>query len=112
MSDSIGVLWRASSGTVDPWTKANLIEEGTADELRAAGGRETAAQAQASQDQIVTTTLTGNNADPSQFSEGFKNSISNLGASLKDILGNTEQAVLIIGGVAVAVLIAFHVAKR
>jgi hypothetical protein len=37
MADSVGVLWRAASGTVDPWTKGNLVSSSNKDLVRAHG---------------------------------------------------------------------------
>lgn len=38
MSNTVGVLWRAGTGTVDPWTKNQLIDEQAAALQQASGG--------------------------------------------------------------------------
>lgn len=71
MADTVGVVWRASTGNVDPWTKSELIDQETQGNIQA-GADPATAQVQAQQD--VTNTLKtfslGNGdrvgADPSQ----------------------------------------------
>ena len=54
-ADTLGVLWRAGSGTVDPWTQAEM-EDAAYNQVIAAGG--TADQAQAASDQVSSTIQT------------------------------------------------------
>lgn len=76
---TIGILWRASSGTVDPWTKALIIEDaGGINQNSAAVTHEQVAAAQAQADTEVTKQLVAANADPSQFVDGLKKSIEKL----------------------------------
>jgi len=75
MSDSVGLLWRAASGTVDPWTKNCLIETEKAQLITA--GCPCPCKANATANQDVSQTLTYNTADPSQFSEGLKKTLGN-----------------------------------
>ncbi len=63
LSGSLGFIWRAATGTVDPWTKQILVSDQTAGVTRA-GGDPGAAQIQAHND--VTNILTQAGADPSQ----------------------------------------------
>lgn len=71
LSDTAGVVWRASTGSVDPWTKAELIDQQTQAQIQAGADPATAA-AQAQQDvtnTLSTFTLGGSDqlgADPSQ----------------------------------------------
>jgi hypothetical protein len=73
MSDTVGVLFRAGTGNVDPWTKQQLIDQAAADQV-AAGADPATAQAQAEEDVTDTLksfTLGGDDrvgADPSQAS--------------------------------------------
>jgi hypothetical protein len=108
MSDTVGVLWRAASGTVDPWTKQMLICQQVAG-VTAAGGSSSTATTQANGD--VTTTLTtfstpGNStgADPSQFLDGLKNSIS----SAFCLTNNLGTSILYIGLGILALVVAWH----
>ncbi len=76
MSDTVGVVWRAGTGTVDPWTKAQIVDQEAADLQKAQGTTDqfTADQAaeQAATDvgsSLSTFTLGGDDpigADPSQ----------------------------------------------
>ena len=71
MSDTVGVAFRAATGSVDPWTKQELIDNAAADQVKA-GADPATAQAQAEQDVTDTLssfTLGGDDpvgADPSQ----------------------------------------------
>jgi hypothetical protein len=83
LANTVGVVWRAGSGTVDPWTKQQIVDEAAAAQVTASGGMITPAQAQAQAQQDVTTTLTtfgdGSGADPSQVLNGVKTSLNLLG---------------------------------
>lgn len=71
MADTVGVVYRAGTGAVDPWTKQELIDQATADQVKAGADPETAA-AKAEADvtnTLKTFTLGGDDpvgADPSQ----------------------------------------------
>lgn len=99
LSDTVGVAWRAATGTVDPWTKNEIVDQAAAD-YQQAGMSPDQATAQAQQD--VTTTLetfklgdaaaknigylgdpnfTG--ADPSQAKEGITQSLHAAGSIVK-----------------------------
>jgi hypothetical protein len=71
MSDTAGVVFRAATGNVDPWTKQELIDQAAADQVKAGADPATAA-AQAQQDvtdTLSTFSLGGDDrvgADPSQ----------------------------------------------
>jgi hypothetical protein len=71
MSDTVGVAYRAATGSVDPWTKQELIDQAAADNIKA-GADPATAQAQAEADvtsTLSTFTLGGDDpvgADPSQ----------------------------------------------
>jgi hypothetical protein len=73
LGNTVGVLWRAGSGTVDPWTKANQIETET-QSLIAAGMDPAAAAAKAQAD--VTGALSAESADPTQAQNGLSASLS------------------------------------
>ena len=78
MGNTVGFLWRAATGTVDPWTKANIVAGGSADGAQAAGPNATpqqkASAAQATVD-AIDNTLISLGADPSQAAVGLRNSI-------------------------------------
>src|SRR5215469_15174003 len=71
MSDTVGVGWRAVTGSVDPWTKQEIIDQSAA-EYKQAGMSSDVADQQAKQDvtdTLKTFTLGGDDptgADPSQ----------------------------------------------
>ena len=71
LGDTIGVVWRASTGTVDPWTKQEIIDNGTQSNIQAGMDPTTAAQQSESDvtDTLSSFTLGGSDqtgADPSQ----------------------------------------------
>lgn len=104
MADTVGVLWRAASGTVDPWTKAETVDYSSFGVLGSQGQKviDTAggdAAFQQGAEQTVTTVLKADNADPSQFWDGVKNSLNNFGSL-------STKTLLLVGGVALLVLIA------
>jgi hypothetical protein len=98
LADTVGLVWRAASGTVDPWTKANIQQDETSGLNTAKGGdypqiygpltpeEQAVNAAQSGQD--VTTVLKQANADPSQFLNGLKNSLSEA-FSLSGSIGKT-----------------------
>lgn len=102
LANSVGVLWRAASGTVDPWTKANIVDENASGLVQASGGTISASQArtQAASDATATlSTFPGGGADPSQFWAGVKNSVAQFNPanwSNKTIL---VSALIVIAGV-------------
>lgn len=75
LSNTVGVLWRGATGTVDPWSKNAQIKEEAAAIIQA-GGDTSTAEAQARID--VTGALVAQKADPSQATI--------LSAGLKDVL--------------------------
>jgi hypothetical protein len=83
-SYTVGVLWRAGTGTVDPWTKQVQIDEQAA-AIAKAKGNDTPTDAdiaQAASD--VTNTLKLSNSDPSQASIfGNNPGVTNLIEDLK-----------------------------
>lgn len=82
MSDTVGVVWRAGTGSVDPWTKQEQVDQEAADIVKASTDQtdpnaeptitpeDAAAQAQQDiTDSLTTFTLGGDDpvgADPSQ----------------------------------------------
>lgn len=73
MSDTVGVGYRAVTGNVDPWSKQEIIDQATADQIKAGADPATAAaNAQADVDATLQDfTLGGDDkvgADPSQSS--------------------------------------------
>lgn len=149
MADTVGVVWSAASGTVDPWTKQNIQDQAAADQVTASGAAngalsdstvipgtgQTVAELKAAgyadsdiqalwasavqsnlanggafyngQGDIVTTTLTQANADPSQFWQGVGNSFSQLKSTLANI-GEWGTVAL----VALAVLVVVVMVKK
>lgn len=91
MSDTVGLVWRASTGSVDPWTKQEIIDQGVAADIQAGADPD---QARQEQTQVVTDTLKtfslgGGDpvgADPSQA----KLSLPSLQA-IKDALGSLTK---------------------
>src|SRR6185369_17748169 len=67
-SATLGILWRAATGTVDPWTKQSQIEDEAAALAQAAGSDVASPDDYAQADNDVTASLISNNADPSQAS--------------------------------------------
>jgi hypothetical protein len=100
LANSVGVFWSAASGTVDPFTKANLQEEEAASLQQASGGTMTAADATSQATADVQTVLIQAGADPSQFLDGLKRSLSSA----------TTSSLLVVGGV-VAILAAIFLIK-
>ena len=86
MSDTIGVLWRAASGTVDPWTKNIIVCCSKQSLVKASGGMMTAAQAQNCAYNTATNVLTKGGADPSQFGCGVKKSLCLATGSVEKIV--------------------------
>jgi hypothetical protein len=88
LSDTVGPVWRAATGTVDPWTKAAIIDDSSDDLVKSSGGTITKEQAVQQQAAIVTNVLTnqvGNpyntpggstSADPSAAVQGLKDSLN------------------------------------
>jgi hypothetical protein len=98
MSAFVGPFWTLASGTIDPWSKDLLQSQETSQLNTAKGGdypsvygpltpsEQAASAAQSGQD--VTIVLTQAGADPSQFWQGLKNSLSEA-FSLSGSLGRT-----------------------
>jgi hypothetical protein len=112
MSDTVGVIVRASSGTTDKWTKNILICNQT-QTLIAAGANPCDAAKQAACD--VSTSLTtfstpcnSTGADPSQFWCGIKKSVG----SAFCLTNNLGKSILLIGIGAVLLILAFNYATR
>lgn len=104
MSDTVGVLWRAGSGTVDPWTK-NIIVTCEQQSLVKAGSNACGAATQAQEDACATLKTTpGGSSDPSAFWCGLKKSIS----SGFDLTNNLGKTVLFVGIGALLVWFAFN----
>lgn len=105
MSDTVGVAWRAASGTVDPWTK-NQIQCNETQSLIKAGANPCEAVTQAASD--ATTTLKGSSADPSQFLCGLKKSVN----SAFCLTNNLGKSILLLGIGALLLIIAFNYFTR
>lgn len=91
LANTVGVVWRGASGTVDPWTKAQITDDSTYGVLGSNGQAviDAAGGPQAFHDQadaVGTKVLMMDNADPSQFSQGLKNTLSSAGSNLKGLL--------------------------
>jgi hypothetical protein len=74
MSDTVGVVYRATTGSVDPWSKQELVDQEASGIVQASAGTITPEDAAAQAQQDITDTLTtftlgGDDpvgADPSQ----------------------------------------------
>jgi hypothetical protein len=107
LSNSIGVAYRAYTGNVDPWTKANIVEDAQAGVTQALGPNASPIAVQQARDsaaQLVTASLLSDNADPSQSSAAPRI----LGSTDLLSLANLQTYVygaLIIGAVIAAVYV-------
>lgn len=110
LADTVGVLWSAASGTVDPWTKqqitydtsVGMLSPGATERIQAATGITPEELLNASS-LTITEVLKQNNADPSQFGDGLKRSLNKL-------LSLSGGTLAIIGVVALLVIIAMKAA--
>jgi hypothetical protein len=78
-ANSLGLVWSATTGTVDPWTNANIVAGAQADVTQALGPNAdpaTVATAQTGQATAIDSFLTSIGASPSQAGAGLANSIS------------------------------------
>ena len=73
LSNTVGVLWRGATGTVDPWTKNNQVAAETETMVQAGADPATAA-AQAQAD--VTGALKSQKADPTDAQNGLASSVN------------------------------------
>lgn len=89
LGNTIGTIWRGATGTVDPWTKAGMIEDQAKAQIQAGGNPDLANQ-QAQSD--VTSALKADKADPSDAQNG-------LGASLNSAKNYIIVGVVIVVGV-------------
>jgi hypothetical protein len=110
-ADTIGVLWRAASGTVDPWTEANIVSGAQQDITQALGTKATSdavTAAQQGQADLIDGYLQSIGASPSQFGSGVLNSVTpsnvlnNLGLNPS---GWSMSTLIVIALVAVAGLV-------
>jgi hypothetical protein len=103
LASTVGVLWRAASGTVDPWTANILVEDEKQGLVQASGGKisENDAGVQAASD--VNNSLLRDAAHPSQFWEGVKRSLSQGESSTLLILGGL--ALLLVGATILPLLV-------
>lgn len=79
LSNTIGPVWRGATGTVDPWTKAAIIDDASDDLVKASRGtitKQDAVQQQAAIVQSVLDDQPGGSADPSAALQGLKNSLN------------------------------------
>jgi hypothetical protein len=104
MSDTVGVLWRAGTGTVDPWTKNNIVTDNAAGLQKGAAGQISGCQAYASACTDATKYLVSRGADPSQAGCGLKKSLC-LGTA------NIEKMILFIAIAGVILLLLMHSLK-
>jgi hypothetical protein len=107
-SDTLGLVWRAASGTVDPWTKKELQADEQAGLIQAGANPNDAANQAACDVSKTLTSTPGGNSDPSGFWCGLKNSVSK-GFCLTNNLG---QTILYIGLGALLLLLVFNYATR
>lgn len=105
MSDTVGVLWRGASGTVDPWTKNIIVNCSKESLVKASGATMCANAAQACACKTATCVLRKNGADPSQFGCGVKKSVCLA-------TGSVEKIVIIAVVIMIAVLIFSNMVTR
>lgn len=106
LADTVGVVWSAASGTVDPWTKQELQDQESAG-LQNAGVPQAQADAQAASD--VTTSLqkafpnsAQPSADPSAFSAGAASTWSKISSAASSIVPSTKGLLIVVAIAAVA----------
>lgn len=97
MSDTVGLVWRGFTGTVDPWTKNNIVTCNAAQLQKASAGSLSKCQATAAAQTSATNYLVSVGGDPSQASCGLKSSLDKF---LSDI-----ESVLLWAGIGAVVLI-------
>lgn len=97
-ADTIGVLWRAASGTVDPWTKKEIVFDSGAGALGTATTPDLVSQIDQQSNTEISKQLTAAGADPSQFAQGLRSSFNKLA-------GLSGTTVLLIGGVALLLIV-------
>lgn len=109
MSNTAGVVWRAASGTVDPWTKNQLVENQADAIVQASNGSITQADAtQQAQGDVTQSLLSfgdGQGADPSQVLDGVKRSLGTAGN-----IGFSIGKTILYAGIGVALIYAVYVA--
>lgn len=72
-ASTVGVLWRAASGTVDPWTRDNLIEDAQGNAVASLGPNATPDQVNAAKQQAavaINSSLNDATANSAQFWDG------------------------------------------
>jgi hypothetical protein len=100
MADTVGVLWGAATGTVDPWTKNNIVADGAAGQVKATAGNVCLAKATQQVCQQTTTYLKSIGGDPSQAGCGFKNSVNKFTSDITKVI----VTVLIIGIIVIVLM--------
>jgi hypothetical protein len=96
LGDTVGTLWSAASGTVDPWTKQSLIDDEASELVQASGGNVSLQDATAEAQNDVTAGLSqtsdGVSADPSNFwgaiAPNLKRNLVNLTSGISDQIKN------------------------
>lgn len=78
LGESVGVVWSAATGTVDPWTKAAIAYNSGVGSLGSSASDATVAAVASSAPADVTAALTSIGADPSQAATGLQNSLAQL----------------------------------
>lgn len=85
MSDTVGVVYRAASGKVDPWTKNEIVQNAVSDCVKAGGDPN---DCQQQQQQTVDTTLATSNVSWWQATKDiFNNPDDGSGCSITNIKG-------------------------
>ena len=111
LSNTVGVAWRAASGTVDPWTLQGIKDSTNADIAQASGPDADPAQVAINQAQtgsLIDSNLIQEGAHPSQFGVNIPG-LGMIGSA--DFLANAEKIVygLIFAGAVVGV---FYFSQR
>ena len=103
-ADTVGVLWSAASGTVDPFTKAQQVYEEANARLDAGGNPDTAV----SQAEADVAAAYGD-ADPGNFWAGVGDSwrLQNLASKIPALSSSASHAFLFVAIAAVAVLLLY-----
>lgn len=111
LADTFGVIWSAASGTVDPWTKNQIVYDAGVGSLGPANSPAAIAQVAGDADPTVTAALTAIGGDPSQVTAGLANSVADLNPfgpnSFLNPANWSATEIVLIGGLIIAAILFF-----
>ncbi len=115
MADTVGVVWSAASGTVDPWTKQQEINDEAAAIVEASGGSITPEQAQTQAESDVTASYQamadGVSADPADFWQSaganLKRNVATIGNTIKPVTDALSKPLFLIALILIVGLAAY-----